>query len=122
MAASTFYAGSSELVTVVHKDSAGVAIPHSTITEARYILKNDQGDTLLKYALSSPAGWKTLTADSAAGTFTFIIQEPDGKDWIKGKVFLETWIKITDSAMTEGFKPMNQVHIFNVSETNYSLQ
>ena len=120
--ATTFYPGSSELVTVQHKDSAEVAIPHVSITEARYIIKDERGNTLLKYKLNAPSGWKDLTAHADDGKFTFIISEEDGKSWTKGKVYLETWIKVTDADMPEGFKPMNEVHLFNVSETNYAAE
>lgn len=122
--ATTFYPGSSELVTVQHKDSASVAIPHASIIEARYILRNEQGETLMKYRLTTPnaTDWERLTAHADDGKFTFIITEQQGKDWKKGKVYLETWIKVTDADLVEGFKPMSEYHLFNVSETNYAAE
>lgn len=120
MAATTFYTGQAERVTITHKDSVGTAIPHASIEEVRYILRHQNGDSLKRFKKSAPADWNSLTTEVDAGKYTLEVEEKDSKDWESGKVYLEWFIKITNASFVDGYKPMGVYHLWNVEKTNYS--
>ena len=120
MAATTFYTGQAERITVTHKDAAGVAIPHASIVDVRYILRHENGDSLKRFRKVAPSDWVALTQEVAAGAYTLEIEEKDSKEWMAGKVFLEWFIKIDDATFVDDYKPMGVYHLLNVVKTNYS--
>jgi len=119
-ALSTFYTGQNDLVTITFKDSAGVVIPHASLEDVRWVFKHSNGDTLIKCRKVAPSGWDALTTHSDDGKYTFVILEEMGKNWPKGEVYLEWWLKITDSDFTDGYKPSGVIHYYDVVKTNYS--
>lgn len=120
MAATTFYTGQAERVSVTHKDSAGVAIPHVSLEEVRYILRHQNGDTLKRFKKSAPTDWSSLTQEADAGKYTLEVEESETKTWKKGEVYLEWFIKVTDADFADGYKPMGVYHLWNVEPTNYA--
>jgi len=116
----TFRPGQSDLITITYKDSVGVAIPHSEIEDVRWIFRHSNGDTVLKCSKVSPAGWEDLKEHADAGKYTFEVLEEMGKDWANGEIHLEWWLKLTNPDFTEGFKPMDVIHYYDVVGTNYS--
>jgi hypothetical protein len=120
MAATTFYQGMAERVTVTHKDANGTAIPHASINDVRYILRAENGDSLKKYRKTSPTDWTALTVEAAAGAYTLEITEKDSKEFPEGKCYLEWFIKIDDADFTDDYKPMGVYHLFNIEKTNYA--
>jgi len=122
MAATNFYTGQAERITVTHKDANGTAIPHASILDVRYILRHENGDSLAKYRKVAPSDWTELTTEAAAGAYTLEIEEKDSKEWMAGKVYLEWYIKIDDSDFVDDYKPMGVYELLNVFKTNYSEQ
>jgi len=120
MAATKLYTGQAERVSITHKDSAGVPIPHSNLEEVRYILRHQLGDSLKKYKKNAPSDWTGLTQEPDAGKYTLEIEEKDSKQWQPGKVYLEWFIKVTDASFIDGYKPMGVFHLWNIEKTNYS--
>ena len=116
------YTGESDVVTIPHKDSAGVAIPFSTINDVRYIIKDANGNTLLKFKENAPTGWRAATPTTNAGEYILKVLEDDTKTWNAGKVYLEWYINIDDTVLTDGYKTMGQVYLYDVIKSNYSQQ
>jgi len=119
-ALSTFYTGQSDLITIQFNDSSGVAIPHSEIEDVRWVFRHSNGDTVLKCRKVAPTGWQALTTHADAGKYTFEVLEEMGKNWVNGEVYLEWWLKLTDTDFTEGYKPIGEMHLYDVVDTNYS--
>ena len=119
----TIYTGESDVVTIPHTDSAGVAIPFTSINDVRYIIKDGSGNTLMKFKENAPTGWGVATPSATIqGQYAIQILESDTKDWNAGKVYLEWYINIDDSVLTEGYKTMGEVFLYNVIKSNYSNQ
>ena len=122
MAATDFYAGQAVRFSITHKDSTGTAIPHVSLEEVRYILRHENGETLLRYKKTAPSGWKALTTEADAGKYTLEIEEKESKTWTEGLVVLEWFIKVTDADYVDGYKPMGFYELYNVKETNYAKE
>lgn len=120
MAATTFYQGQAERVTVTHKDANGTAIPHASINDVRYILRHENGDSLKKFRKNAPSDWTALTTEAAAGEYTLEIEEKDSKEWPEGKIYLEWHIKIDNANFIDDYKPMGVYELFNMTATNYA--
>lgn len=120
MAATTLYQGMAERVTVTHKDANGTAIPHASISDVRYILRAENGDSVKKFRKVAPSDWTALTEEAAAGAYTLEIEEKESKEFPEGKLYLEWFIKIVDADFVDDYKPMGVYHLFNVEETNYA--
>jgi len=118
----TIYTGESDVVTIPHTDSAGVAIPFASINDVRYIVKDANGNTLLKFKENAPTGWKAATRTATDGEFIIQILEDETKDWNAGKVYLEWYINIDDATLTDGYKTMGEVYLYDVIKSNYSEQ
>lgn len=122
MAATTFYQGQAERVTITQKDVNGTAIPHASILELRYILRHENGDSLKKFKKTAPTGWNSMTQEAAAGQYTFEIEEKDSKTWPPGMIYLEWFIKIDNSDFVDGYKPMGVYELFIMTESNYAKE
>jgi hypothetical protein len=120
MAATTYYTGQADRISVTHKDANGTAIPHASIVDVRYILRHENGDSLKKFRKTAPADWTALTTETDAGKYTLEIEEKDSKNWKKGKVYLEWFIKIDNADFADDYKPMGVYHLLNIEETNYA--
>ena len=118
----TIYTGESDLVKIQHEDNAGVAIPFASINDVRYIVKDANGNTLLKFKENAPTGWKAATPTANPGEYQLQILEDETKDWNDGKVFLEWFINIDDAVLTDGYKTMGEVYLYDVIKSNYSQQ
>ena len=118
----TLYTGESDLVKIQHEDNAGVAIPFASINDVRYIVKDANGNTLLKFKENAPTGWKAATPTANPGEYQLQILEDETKDWNDGKVFLEWFINIDDAVLTDGYKTMGEVYLYDVIKSNYSQQ
>ena len=118
----TLYTGESDLVKIQHEDNAGVAIPFASINDVRYIVKDANGNTLLKFKENAPTGWKAATPTANPGEYQLQILEDETKDWNAGKVFLEWFINIDDAMLTDGYKTMGEVYLYDVIKSNYSQQ
>ena len=118
----TLYTGESDVVTIPHEDANGVAIPFSSINDVRYIIKDSSGNTLLKFKENAPAGWREATATANPGEYQIKVLESDTKTWNAGKVFLEWFINIDDAVLTDGYKTMGEVYLYDVIKSNYSQQ
>jgi len=118
----TIYTGESDLVKIQHEDNAGVAIPFASINDVRYIVKDANGNTLLKFKENAPTGWKSATPTANPGEYQLQILEDETKDWNAGKVFLEWFINIDDAVLTDGYKTMGEVYLYDVIKSNYSQQ
>ncbi len=118
----TLYTGESDLVKIQHEDNAGVAIPFASINDVRYIVKDANGNTLLKFKENAPTGWKAATPTANPGEYQLQILEDETKDWNAGKVFLEWFINIDDAVLTDGYKTMGEVYLYDVIKSNYSQQ
>lgn len=114
------YKGESERVVVSHVDENAAAIDHSDITNAKYILKHEDGTVLLKYSKVAESGFETLTQDASAGKYSFEVTEAQSSTWSPGKVILEWWIKVVDVNFSDGRKSMDEYHLFNVKDSEYS--
>jgi len=118
----TIYTGESDLVKIQHEDNAGVAIPFASINDVRYIVKDANGNTLLKFKENAPTGWKSATPTANPGEYQLQILEDETKDWNAGKVYLEWYINIDDTVLTAGYKTMGEVYLYDVIKSNYSEQ
>ena len=118
----TIYTGESDLVKIQHEDNAGVAIPFASINDVRYIVKDANGNTLLKFKENAPTGWKSATPTANPGEYQLQILEDETKDWNAGKVYLEWYINIDDTVLTAGYKTMGEVYLYDVIKSNYSQQ
>ena len=118
----TLYTGESDLVKIQHEDNAGVAIPFASINDVRYIVKDANGNTLLKFKENAPTGWKAATPTANPGEYQLQILEDETKDWNDGKVFLEWFINNDDAVLTDGYKTMGEVYLYDVIKSNYSQQ
>jgi len=119
----TIYTGESDVITIPHTDSAGVAIPFAAINDVRYIIKDGSGNTLMKFKENAPTGWGVATPSvTIQGQYAIQILESDSKDWNAGKVYLEWYINIDDAVLTDGYKTMGQVYLYDVIKSNYSNQ
>ena len=118
----TLYTGESDLVKIQHEDNAGVAIPFASINDVRYIVKDANGNTLLKFKENAPTGWKAATPTANPGEYQLQILEDETKDWNAGKVYLEWYINIDDTVLTAGYKTMGEVYLYDVIKSNYSEQ
>ncbi len=118
----TIYTGESDLVKIQHEDNAGVAIPFASINDVRYIVKDANGNTLLKFKENAPTGWKAATPTANPGEYQLQILEDETKDWNAGKVYLEWYINIDDTVLTAGYKTMGEVYLYDVIKSNYSEQ
>ena len=118
----TIYTGESDLVKIQHEDNAGVAIPFASINDVRYIVKDANGNTLLKFKENAPTGWKAAKQTANPGEYQLEILEDETKDWNDGKVFLEWFINIDDAMLTDGYKTMGEVYLYDVIKSNYSQQ
>ena len=122
IALKTLYTGESDLITIPHTDSAGVAIPFASINDVRYIIKDNLGNTLLKFKENAPTGWGEATQTANPGEYTIKVLESDSKDWNAGKVFLEWYINIDDVDLPLGYKTMGEVYLYDVIKSNYSKE
>lgn len=120
MAATTFYTGQAERVTVTHKDANGTAIPHVSLNDVRYILRHENGDSLKRFRKTAPSDWFELTTESGAGQYTFEVEEKETKEWPEGKVYFEWFVKIDNADFVDDYKPMGVYHLWNVERTNYA--
>lgn len=121
MALTNLYTGEARRQTIEHLDAGGTAIPHVSLEEVRYILRNKQsGETLLRFKKNAPTGWKSLTQEADAGKYTFEVEENETKTWKAGTVILEWYIKVTDANYQDGFKPMGFYELWTVIESNYA--
>jgi len=118
----TLYTGESDLITIPHTDSAGVAIPFASINDVRYIIKDNLGNTLLKFKENAPTGWGEATQTANPGEYTIKVLESDSKDWNAGKVFIEWYINIDDVDLPLGYKTMGEVYLYDVIKSNYSKE
>tara|TARA_R110000822_G_scaffold99221_5_gene224010 strand:+ start:388 stop:765 length:378 start_codon:yes stop_codon:yes gene_type:complete len=118
----TIYTGESDVITIQHKDSAGVAIPFASINDVRYIIKDQSGTTLLKFKENAPIGWEAATPTANPGEYTLKVLESDTKSWLSGKVYIEWFINVDDTILTDGYKTMSQVYLYSVIKSNYSEQ
>jgi hypothetical protein len=118
----TLYTGESDLITIPHTDSAGAAIPFANINDVRYIIKDNLGNTLLKFKENAPTGWGEATPTATQGEYTIKVLESDSKDWNSGKVYLEWYINIDDAVLTDGYKTMGEVYLYDVIKSNYSKE
>jgi len=118
----TIYTGESDLVKIQHEDNAGVAIPFASINDVRYIVKDANGNTLLKFKENAPTGWNAATPTANPGEYQLQILEDETKDWNAGKVYLEWYINIDDTVLTAGYKTMGEVYLYDVIKSNYSEQ
>jgi hypothetical protein len=120
--ATNFYTGQNQQTTVNHVATDGTPIPHADIEDVRYVLRHASGQVLGKWALSAPSGWDAVTATAIPGQFTFNILESQGKTWPTGRVYMEWHITLNLGSIPEGFKPMGELHLFDVFTTAYSKQ
>tara|TARA_R110002167_G_scaffold266011_1_gene472718 strand:+ start:1150 stop:1536 length:387 start_codon:yes stop_codon:yes gene_type:complete len=118
----TIYAGESDVITIPHTASDGTtAIPFADINDVRYIIKDSQGTTLLKFKENNPISWEAATRTANPGEFTIKILGSQTKTWQAGKVFLEWFINIDDTVLTaHGYSTMGQVYLYDVKASNYS--
>lgn len=122
MAATTFYQGQADRISVTHKDANGTAIPHASLNDVRYILRHENGDSLKKFKKNAPTDWASLTQESDAGKYTLEIEEKESKTWPKGMIYLEWFIKVDDATFADDYKPMGVYELLIINETSYAKQ